>query len=327
VYDELPGKEHWWWDSHTANDGGVTNDPAMRAMFERARRQSQSLEGLEEEEEEGYGEESKSEIEEGEERGAEEGGEEEEGGGSSAADVTASEIGLLPTDQTGAGGRRFEIVCHNPATFGGRAGVRPLQLEVPGHRGTVIFRPRNGAGGGSSSDGTSLLSNASSSSSSKSSKSSLSNLSSNLSSTSPCWALETENVVRLRVSRWSPLAAPHCTAADSSAAPPPSSYSSTASTFFSLSVDGQRVDLSAWLGPPVGNANRSRSVEATAAGEALDRFWEAGEEEQSSVRRAQPVGPGHSVRHPPCHRCCRRLQDPPVQLSRLQQQQQQQQHL
>ena len=165
VYDELPGKEHWWWDSHTANDGGVTNDPAMRAMFERARRQSQSLEGLEEEEEEGYGEESKSEIEEGEERGAEEGGEEEEGGGSSAADVTASEIGLLPTDQTGAGGRRFEIVCHNPATFGGRAGVRPLQLEVPGHRGTVIFRPRNGAGGGSSSDGTSLLSNASSSSS------------------------------------------------------------------------------------------------------------------------------------------------------------------
>ena len=28
--EELPGKQHWWWDSSTANDGGVMNDPSMR---------------------------------------------------------------------------------------------------------------------------------------------------------------------------------------------------------------------------------------------------------------------------------------------------------
>jgi len=30
TYDEIPNKEHWWWDSYKTNDGGVTNDPIIR---------------------------------------------------------------------------------------------------------------------------------------------------------------------------------------------------------------------------------------------------------------------------------------------------------
>jgi pimeloyl-ACP methyl ester carboxylesterase len=31
--DELPEKEHWWWDTATPNDGGAVNDPAIRKFF------------------------------------------------------------------------------------------------------------------------------------------------------------------------------------------------------------------------------------------------------------------------------------------------------
>ena len=37
TYEELPGKEHWWWDTHAANDGGVINDPLMRAFYAHCR--------------------------------------------------------------------------------------------------------------------------------------------------------------------------------------------------------------------------------------------------------------------------------------------------
>ena len=30
---ELPGKEHWWWDTHRPNDGGAMNDDEMRRFF------------------------------------------------------------------------------------------------------------------------------------------------------------------------------------------------------------------------------------------------------------------------------------------------------
>ena len=30
TYSELPGKEHWWWDTFATNDGGVVNDPVIR---------------------------------------------------------------------------------------------------------------------------------------------------------------------------------------------------------------------------------------------------------------------------------------------------------
>ena len=30
TYSEIADKEHWWWDTHTTNDGGVMNDPVMR---------------------------------------------------------------------------------------------------------------------------------------------------------------------------------------------------------------------------------------------------------------------------------------------------------
>ena len=30
TYSEIADKEHWWWDTHSTNDGGVMNDPVMR---------------------------------------------------------------------------------------------------------------------------------------------------------------------------------------------------------------------------------------------------------------------------------------------------------
>lgn len=32
TYDEIPNKEHWWWDTYKTNDGGVTNDPVIRGF-------------------------------------------------------------------------------------------------------------------------------------------------------------------------------------------------------------------------------------------------------------------------------------------------------
>lgn len=32
TYEEIPGKEHWWWDTYKTNDGGVTNDPLIRGF-------------------------------------------------------------------------------------------------------------------------------------------------------------------------------------------------------------------------------------------------------------------------------------------------------
>ena len=32
-YQELVGKEHWWWDTEAPNDGGVNNDPTVRAFL------------------------------------------------------------------------------------------------------------------------------------------------------------------------------------------------------------------------------------------------------------------------------------------------------
>ena len=30
---EVPGKEHWWWDTYTTNDGGIVNDRDMRKFL------------------------------------------------------------------------------------------------------------------------------------------------------------------------------------------------------------------------------------------------------------------------------------------------------
>ncbi|XP_074660573.1 uncharacterized protein LOC141913023 isoform X2 [Tubulanus polymorphus] len=32
TYSELPGKEHWWWDTWLTNDGGAVNDPSLRSF-------------------------------------------------------------------------------------------------------------------------------------------------------------------------------------------------------------------------------------------------------------------------------------------------------
>ena len=36
-YNEIPSKEHWWWDTKKENDGGVTNDAELRKFFKRIR--------------------------------------------------------------------------------------------------------------------------------------------------------------------------------------------------------------------------------------------------------------------------------------------------
>eukprot|EP01097_Dermamoeba_algensis_P008006 TRINITY_DN5184_c0_g1_i1.p1 TRINITY_DN5184_c0_g1~~TRINITY_DN5184_c0_g1_i1.p1 ORF type:complete len:451 (+),score=128.00 TRINITY_DN5184_c0_g1_i1:154-1506(+) len=33
TFDELSGKDHWWWDTSKANDGGVMFDPKVRSFF------------------------------------------------------------------------------------------------------------------------------------------------------------------------------------------------------------------------------------------------------------------------------------------------------
>lgn len=37
TYEEVSGKEHWWWDTSASNDGGVINDPRMRAFYAHCR--------------------------------------------------------------------------------------------------------------------------------------------------------------------------------------------------------------------------------------------------------------------------------------------------
>jgi hypothetical protein len=32
--EELPGKQHWWWDTHHDNDGGALNDPKLRQFYQ-----------------------------------------------------------------------------------------------------------------------------------------------------------------------------------------------------------------------------------------------------------------------------------------------------
>ena len=43
TYEELQGKEHWWWDTKFENDGGVLNDPTMRQFYQRCHSLSQDL--------------------------------------------------------------------------------------------------------------------------------------------------------------------------------------------------------------------------------------------------------------------------------------------
>ena len=145
--EELPGKEHWWWDSVRDNDGGVTNDASMRRFFRAAADRSAGLEQAaaaaavrttvpttgKDEGESGR-------------KGAAGGG----GGGGplmpAAGEVTASEAGLLE-DLAAAGlGGRVATMCANAATCGGRFGVRVLQVARPMGAAEVTFVQRPVAG-------------------------------------------------------------------------------------------------------------------------------------------------------------------------------------
>ena len=204
--DELPGKEHWWWDTDYPNDGGVTNDRTMRRMFDDARASSQALEAAE-------APTVWNDL-------------------AGVPEVSATEVALLPE----APGATFRLVCHNPATFSGRAGIRPLQLEVTGARSTIQFLP---------------ISHDTSSQAQQSSPLSLS--SSSMAGghdgyprvQQQCWMLKTSNVNRVRIAASSPVVAPHCVYYSTS---DNGSTSSVPSSSPMIWVDGNLVDLSAWLG-------------------------------------------------------------------------------
>jgi hypothetical protein len=45
-YEEISDKQHWWWDTMTANDGGVLNDQTMRDFFSSCHRMIDQNENL-----------------------------------------------------------------------------------------------------------------------------------------------------------------------------------------------------------------------------------------------------------------------------------------
>ena len=42
--EEVPGKQHWWWDTRRENDGGVLNDAKMRSLYSECLKHSYLLE-------------------------------------------------------------------------------------------------------------------------------------------------------------------------------------------------------------------------------------------------------------------------------------------
>jgi len=136
VLEEVPAKEHWWWDTREPNDGGVVNDASMRSFYEahRGRLSAAAAQG----------------------RGE---GVYKEPPSAAAAAATST----LPDD--------FVVLCANPRThWSGRGGISVLQLmhaqtearievatrradgtwalATAGARRLRIVLPRGGGGGG-----------------------------------------------------------------------------------------------------------------------------------------------------------------------------------
>ena len=142
TFEELKGKEHWWWDSLEPNDGGVTNDRALRRVYadvlalSRDREKGAAPEPGAAEHSCPVDRDSSSSFEDG---ACSSGGGEvaaiEPAAWSAGLRVTASEAATLEAVWP----QRVELVSHNPATFSGRFGVRPLQHLFQGTRATLPF--------------------------------------------------------------------------------------------------------------------------------------------------------------------------------------------
>jgi len=142
TFEELKGKEHWWWDSLEPNDGGVTNDRALRRVYadvlalSRDREKGAAPEPGAAEHSCPVDRDSSSSFEDGAcSSGGGEVGAIEPAAWSAGLRVTASEAATLEAVWP----QRVELVSHNPATFSGRFGVRPLQHLFQGTRATVSF--------------------------------------------------------------------------------------------------------------------------------------------------------------------------------------------
>ena len=100
TYKEFPGKEHWWWDTKTANDGGVTNDPLIRKfstyVVERLENFHNNNKCLDTEE-----------------------------------DCNGMSSSMYSKHQESRTSGEFTFTVYNPASYGGGRGVRVIQQKIP----------------------------------------------------------------------------------------------------------------------------------------------------------------------------------------------------
>ena len=101
--DLVAGKEHWWWDTDAPNDGGVNNDPRMRAAFTSMReRRTGRTEGRHK----------------------------------------AALLPFNQFNQSSGGpgsDTSLRLVLQNPATFHGRACLLPIQLKIPFNKAQLVL--------------------------------------------------------------------------------------------------------------------------------------------------------------------------------------------
>lgn len=101
TYKEFPNKEHWWWDTKTANDGGVTNDLQIRTFATYAVEKYEELYAF------------------------------CDTHGCTQRKDKSKYTKQQGTRQEGRQEGRFEYVLYSPASFSGGRGVKVIQQKVP----------------------------------------------------------------------------------------------------------------------------------------------------------------------------------------------------
>ena len=142
-WDEVPGQQHWWWDSLTSSDGGCVNDDIMRAFFAAPLQNVStpspaSAFATKKKGKGSKGGEGKRPVVYPEKRDMTAGAWPTQ----AAAPSFVPSVPPLPDD--------FELVLVNPAASGARGGLRVLQLQRPFVQGRIRCRKetRDGDGGG-----------------------------------------------------------------------------------------------------------------------------------------------------------------------------------
>ncbi|GFO46042.1 afadin-and alpha-actinin-binding protein [Plakobranchus ocellatus] len=113
TYSEIPGQEHWWWDTKEANDGGCVNDGQIRKFFDKIATAEKS---------EAHSASPAAELDSCS-------SEDTESCGKKSANSLLTEAG----SQT----ETFTLVVMNPALGEGLKGIVVLQQQVPLRRSTI----------------------------------------------------------------------------------------------------------------------------------------------------------------------------------------------